>query len=1244
MSLSEELANILKKANAGLNFDDNGETLPRETNNSINPVKPEKNQSNQKYLEVRTDPIDSVLENGKKIDFTNVFNNYIRLLMPQYARRVEVEDLDRNFWVIGQVLSLLVKHFVNGLGTRMGVVVLPNSKDYDDVKYDNFDIIEDGYIVNSTINWNNREEQEKWEELIFDRLSYLKDIYSNDDLLILPVIRYNNYYQNYYRKELYLGLYEFTKDSEEEQFHWFYNEDGQVQPIISEITGDKDVLLFHLNDDQEDLRFYWYFGYKDSDQGSSTHQKAYIAALRGVPTFIDSNSLTIRIEDAIGKALSNVHQKTYYQENYTINKVNGRYQWEKTITKSDCAMGTSGDTSFTSATGFYLGELTSDRSIFEGISDYNLEIHNYNLRPISPSLFQMRYMLDHPGALNGSGSDVSKRIRGETPSDGNFKFLPLIPEFQPVSYTIPFNFYNVLGCATDEAGNNQIVKYGKGKTGNKYDTYNHQEDGRLVLTQHGEDRAILDLMTDKLVNEIDRTNRKVKLHLFSHALLLQKAEGGTVQSKSDELKNVYTATLKDGTPVLQIAKSDIVPGDSNPKNSYLVYEYDGYLTGTSGNTGGYQENIPSTHFRGSFGPTVLTDIDHATPRRDKTTGSYFINSNVSPHVNWTYKGTPFEMIVIDNGAMAANPSEFDDHETKDKPRFSNGLERYIYGAILEIPWSSSENRCYPFEYSLFENALQDSYGFWRGEFYVNKIDGKYSIGSESYGRWHKIYTNAQYFQNNSNNTEMIIKITNVGITFGPQLKTHYTGENFAKPTADNTVFITNLPNEYTDGTCSVTEETNHFINYQKNQPYSYYFNEFGTPKHISPFAPLYAYGWPVRSTAQQASVWEEEDAQHFTIVPAITPQEEFSLNLAMVKYLKGDINTLDTDYLPLIMKGNSYSKRGYGGSILPVQMHVGSELYEFSCSELENKLAYARTVTEYPYKIDLFSKQLGDQTLNEGRFLDNTQYKFYGFTTLVHTVYVKIDLKQSNDCQYSISNLKRIDVDYKPIISNHELRWKKEWTPGITDSNNTPLNQTQIESLLSTDYILKQSVGDFVSTESSLPNRVVFDFSKYPSNGMCSIQNIDPTPETIFNTIEGVLTPTTTPQIDMNILATVPVDSETYPGESVTINTYQENLVLEGNTIVSGTSNAIQESGTYHNYIILKYTMKDATTGVEIETDYYKFEIPGSNWDRTFTITASHSGYNTITKTITVGDDFNIEGPLIPPEENPNTPPEENPE
>ena len=39
---------------------------------------------------------------------SNIASNHcIRLLMPQYARRVEVEDLNKNFWVIGQVLDTM---------------------------------------------------------------------------------------------------------------------------------------------------------------------------------------------------------------------------------------------------------------------------------------------------------------------------------------------------------------------------------------------------------------------------------------------------------------------------------------------------------------------------------------------------------------------------------------------------------------------------------------------------------------------------------------------------------------------------------------------------------------------------------------------------------------------------------------------------------------------------------------------------------------------------------------------------------------------------------------------------------------------------------------------------------------------------------------------------------------------------------------------------------------------------------
>ena len=36
-------------------------------------------------------------------------NSYLNLLMPRYSRRVEVEDLDKNFWVLGQVCDALVE-------------------------------------------------------------------------------------------------------------------------------------------------------------------------------------------------------------------------------------------------------------------------------------------------------------------------------------------------------------------------------------------------------------------------------------------------------------------------------------------------------------------------------------------------------------------------------------------------------------------------------------------------------------------------------------------------------------------------------------------------------------------------------------------------------------------------------------------------------------------------------------------------------------------------------------------------------------------------------------------------------------------------------------------------------------------------------------------------------------------------------------------------------------------------------
>lgn len=61
------------------------------------------------YLSAR---LDEIKMNVLNMDYTNADDENevgVNLLMPQYQRRVEVEDLNKNFWVIGQVLSSVVQ-------------------------------------------------------------------------------------------------------------------------------------------------------------------------------------------------------------------------------------------------------------------------------------------------------------------------------------------------------------------------------------------------------------------------------------------------------------------------------------------------------------------------------------------------------------------------------------------------------------------------------------------------------------------------------------------------------------------------------------------------------------------------------------------------------------------------------------------------------------------------------------------------------------------------------------------------------------------------------------------------------------------------------------------------------------------------------------------------------------------------------------------------------------------------------
>lgn len=225
-------------------------------------VMPNLNIDNETYDEVRNgDEIKSVLKNSSELQFTRKSgaNAWLRLLMPKYLRSVEVEDLNRNFWVLGQTTSAICAFLFgdNGLpqlledllkeiiglwenvlylwaalallttedefNIHYEVVTLPNSTYEPYRKFDYFwndtgDAIPYLGYDSDTGAWRHRDEIKK---AIMERLSYLKEMYPKSHLIILPEIRENNYKHNYYSRAEYPGIYVYNRKTNVEHWHWF---------------------------------------------------------------------------------------------------------------------------------------------------------------------------------------------------------------------------------------------------------------------------------------------------------------------------------------------------------------------------------------------------------------------------------------------------------------------------------------------------------------------------------------------------------------------------------------------------------------------------------------------------------------------------------------------------------------------------------------------------------------------------------------------------------------------------------------------------------------------------------------------------------------------------------------------------------------------------------------------------------------------------------------------------------------
>lgn len=224
----------IKNADAGYSF------------NGLPWVRPNINFDNKEYEKVRGhDQVINVLNRDNKLQFTHTqrkeaaaeLNKWLRLIMPQYGRRVEIEDLNRNFWVIAQVLAAISGFLFDEDSSLINVIksLLEETLQlWENVMYlwMNFSVttqkVNTG--VRKIIFYINGDKHDiqhykKYDDFDRDNISmdlftigrenniiesYIEEYmqkYPEQNLVLLPIVRKNNYQLNYYSDEYYPAIY-----------------------------------------------------------------------------------------------------------------------------------------------------------------------------------------------------------------------------------------------------------------------------------------------------------------------------------------------------------------------------------------------------------------------------------------------------------------------------------------------------------------------------------------------------------------------------------------------------------------------------------------------------------------------------------------------------------------------------------------------------------------------------------------------------------------------------------------------------------------------------------------------------------------------------------------------------------------------------------------------------------------------------------------------------------------------------
>lgn len=283
-------------------------------------VEPFTNLNNYTYNAVRNaDEIDQniyALNNNSYLNFTRTqehrADKWLRLIMPTNVHHVEVEDLDRNFWVISIILSVISAYIfdessplINMLekimdeitqlwenigflwttlaaltqkkGQKIHVEVMPMPNDY----FNNYRKFDDFDAPIATIDFYNGN---TWKE-VADRFDYLRYKYPNQDLVVLPIIRAFNYQRDWYKAEYYPYILFFTTN--DNSWHRANIKYNRTLPLIFDMTNslyeDGPVFGNFMAGARENIINYSYFYPLTNIYNQIDYGKRYYGLARIVP-------------------------------------------------------------------------------------------------------------------------------------------------------------------------------------------------------------------------------------------------------------------------------------------------------------------------------------------------------------------------------------------------------------------------------------------------------------------------------------------------------------------------------------------------------------------------------------------------------------------------------------------------------------------------------------------------------------------------------------------------------------------------------------------------------------------------------------------------------------------------------------------------------------------------------------------------------------------------------------------------